>query len=171
MFLNPREQKDQYLRLYSNPSAVSGLSKLDGGGWQVRPNLHLAYFNSNWKQRWYPESTLSGRDYVRRWVQDVGCAGRRPRAAIADPSFGEWLVERGYVSASQVADLHTWLDGHTRQQIDIRPSVAIERSWALRDVQASDRAGVFTAEVHSAINEFLQAIGDPTLTRSQTVQV
>ena len=148
------ELTPEFTRVYSHPRAVDSLVALGDNGWTLRANFHLAFHNSNWKQRWYPANRMPAADYLRQWTMDLPNAGRFPRHEIEDPNFTRWLVERGYITDAEEDDLAIWLRGLRRQQVDVRPSLAIERSWA--NLPAA-------ADVRGAINEVLLALEEPIL--------
>lgn len=149
------ELKPQYSHFYGNPAAVDGLLALADRGWRVRANLHLAYFRCPPLQRWYPTMRISGFDYAGHWMRDLGSAGRKSRELVADPAFGHWLVDSGFIAVGELAGLRDWLNGHSRREIDVRPSMAVE--WRWDDPRPSVPA------VRRAIDEFLSAIREPAL--------
>ncbi|MEV6562974.1 hypothetical protein AB0M22_45155 [Nocardia sp. NPDC051756] len=149
------ELKPQYSQFYSNPSAVGGLLALADRGWRVDANLHLAYFRCPPRQRWYPPMCLSGYDYAHRWMQDLSPAGRKPREMVAGPAFGKWLVDSGFVTADELTGLRDWMDGHSRHDIDIRPSMAVKWYW--------DEPRPSVPAVRRMVDEFLTAIREPAL--------
>ncbi|MGW0178238.1 hypothetical protein [Nocardia sp. NPDC003345] len=155
------ELKPQYVPFYSNPTAIEGLLALEDRGWTVAANLHLAYHNARPFQRWYPPMASKAREYTQRWSADLEFAGRRPREVIADPAFGHWLVDRGHITPAALPGLRDWLDGHSRKQIDIRPSIAIERPLNGSSPGGADFVSV--RSVRTAIDEFLTAIHEPPL--------
>ena len=148
------ELKPQYTRVYTRPRVIESLTALGDAGWSLRANFHIAFHNSNWKQRWYPSNRMPASDYLRQWSTDLPNAGRFPRHEIEDPNFGRWLVERGYITDAEEDGLAVWLRGLRRQEVDVRPSLAIERSW---DVVPTG------SEVRAAINEVLVALEEPIL--------
>ncbi|MGW4331163.1 hypothetical protein ACWEKR_35465 [Nocardia sp. NPDC004573] len=149
------ELKPQYSHFYSNPAAVDGLLALANRGWQVRANLHLAYFRCPPHKRWYPAMRLSAHDYAHRWMRDLSSAGRKPRDVVADPAFGDWLVDGGFVAADELTGLQDWLDGHSRRDVDVRPSIAVE--WHCDEPRPSVPA------LRAAIDEFLMALRERSL--------
>lgn len=149
------ELKPQYSHFYSSPAAVEGLLGLTKRGWQVRPNLHLAYFRCPPHQRWYPAMPLSAEDYVRRWTRDLSMAGRKPREVVAHPAFGRSLVDDGFIDREALDGLQGWLYGHTRREVDVRPSIAVE--WRFAEASPS------VVAVRSMVAELLTAIEEPAL--------
>ncbi|MFE1592359.1 hypothetical protein [Nocardia sp. NPDC058705] len=149
------ELQPQYRHFYGNSAAVQGLLALAENGWQVRPNLHLAYHQCPPQRRWYPRMAMDAADYAHYWTHDLSSAGRKPRAEIDDPVFAEWLVDNGFVAPTELPGLQDWLAGHARTKIDIRPSMAIEWHWS--------ESHPSLPSVRAAVGEFLAAIREPAL--------
>lgn len=156
------ELMPQYARLYGNPDVLESLAALEDKGWILRANFHLAFHNSNWKQRWYPANRMPAPVYLWQWATDLPNAGRFSRYEVENPNFIRWLVERGYITDAEVSGLIIWLRGLSRQQVDVRPSLAIERSW---DSEPDP------AEVRDAINEVLTALDEPRLGQQRRPEV
>jgi len=162
----PAELRDQYKSVYSDPKKVDALIALtDNPAWHVQANFHLAYWRSSVPQRWYPTRHLLGPVYVQRWIEDFQDqrAGRRPREDIKEPSFRQWLVQRGYATESEMESLDEWADKLPMDHFDIRPSIQVTRSWQLADAVAQDSTGQFIAEVREAINQVLAALDERQL--------
>jgi hypothetical protein len=162
----PAELAPQYKRVYSDPKKAEALVSLtDDPAWQVFANFHLAFWRSSGPQRWYPARHLRGPVYVHQWIEDFSDrrAGRRPRDDLKDPSFRQWLVERGYASESEMESLDEWANKLPMDKFDVRPSIQVTRSWQFTDAVARDSTGQFTAEVHKAINQILAALDEPKL--------
>ncbi|GGK38400.1 hypothetical protein [Nocardia camponoti] len=147
------ELKPQYTHFYSRPKAVAGLLALADDGWRVTANLHLAYHNCPPLRRWYPTMQLSANEYANYWMGSLAAAGRKDRDEVANPAFERWLVDEGFVSAAEAANLRKWLAGHARQKIDIRPSIALER--------VCGPAELTVPAIQRVTNAFLSAIGEP----------
>ena len=148
------ELKSQFTRVYTRPEVIESLIALGDAGWTLRANFHLAFYNSSWQQRWYPSNRMPPADYLRQWTVDLPNAGRFPRHEVEDPNFARWLVERGYITDAEEDSLAAWVRGLRRQLVDVRPSLAIERSW---------HAVPSTSEVRAAIDDVLIALEEPVL--------
>lgn len=162
----PAELAPQYRRVYADPKKVENLITLcEQPGWELHPNFHLSYWLAAPDKRWYPVPTLSGPTYALQWIEDFKDkrAGRRDREAIADKSFTAWLVERSYATRSELASLTDWLQSMPREQADIRPSIAVRRTWRLNDAAARGGADAFSLDVQKAIGQVLEALGEPHL--------
>ncbi|MDT7766003.1 MAG: hypothetical protein QOC63_5423 [Mycobacterium sp.] len=161
----PAEVQTQYTRFYPTPKKVEAVIALaDYEGWEVNSNFHIAYWHAQPAHRWYPH--LGEPEYVRQWVVDFrrGRAGARSRQEVEDPSFGRWLVERGYATESELPTLDDWLNNHpTIEQFFIRPGVQVLRTWPLADPVGQVRWRVFVAEVREAIDRVLSALDEPKL--------
>lgn len=164
----PAEVQTQYTRFYSDPMKVEAVIALGGSeGWQVNSNFHIAYWHAQPAHRWYPDLSESGN--IRRWIVDFrrGCARARSRDEVEEPSFRRWLVERGYVSESEIPTLDSWLNDHpTVEQFFIRPGVRVLRTWVVTDTVSPERRSEFVAEVRDAVNQVLSALGEPKLSPS-----
>lgn len=161
----PAEVQTQYARFYPYPAKVEAVIGLaESEGWIVNSNFHIAHWHAQPAHRWYPQ--LGEPTCIRRWIVDFrrGRAGARSRQEVQDPTFRQWLVERGYVAESEVATLDDWLANHpTVEQFFIRPGVQVLRAWPLADMVAPDRRSEFVAEVRAAIDDVLSALGEPKL--------
>jgi hypothetical protein len=150
--------------VYSDPKNVEALVSLGSQpSWHVNPNIHLSFFRASPHNRWYPARHLDGSTYVQQWLEDLPRAGRRPRTEIEDPAFGAWLVDRGYADQADLATLEDWLKTYQSDKLDVRPSIAIERTWTSKEAVALDRTGALASQVRSAIDQVLSALGEPTL--------
>jgi hypothetical protein len=168
----PAELAPQYKRVYSDPKKVDALVALTKDpAWRIDANFHLAYWRSSVPQRWYPPTArlLPGPVYVQQWIEDVQDqrAGRRPREDLKDPSFRQWLMERGYASESEMESLDEWANKLPMDKFDVRPSIQVTRSWQFTDAVARDNTGQLTTEVHDAINQILAALDEPHLEEMQ----
>jgi O-acetyl-ADP-ribose deacetylase len=163
----PAELQSQYNRVYSDPAKVEGLIALgDEEGWELNSNFHLGFRFAGPQQRWYPERHLTGRVYVRQWIDDIrfGRAGGRTRQHLQDLSFRRWLLDRGYADDDEISTLDGWLSGLSPGiQFHIRPSIEIVRTWQSKDAPAQGRTGEFVAEVRDATDQVLLALGEPAI--------
>lgn len=75
------ELQPQYRHFYGNSAVVQDLLALAENGWQVRPNLHLAYHRCPPQRRWYPRMTVGAADYAHYWTHDC-----RPQDANPAPT-------------------------------------------------------------------------------------
>jgi hypothetical protein len=72
---------------------------------------------------------------VKQWVDDFrqharGCS----RADIEDPSFWQWLLDRGYADTADRTTFENWLSRQPlRRQIHVRPGIQIQRTWEFGD--------------------------------------
>jgi O-acetyl-ADP-ribose deacetylase len=163
----PAELKPQYTRVYSDPTKVEALITLvDHAELELHSNFHLAYRFAQPIQRWYPRRRLPGAQYVSQWIDDFrgDCAGARSRDQLADPIFSGWLVERQYAHESELASLDDWLASRpTRQQLHIRPSIEVLRTWPYAYAAEQDHQCEFVAEIREAIDRVLSALDEPAL--------
>jgi hypothetical protein len=162
----PAELKPQYERVYADPKKVEALVALAGQpNWYVAANFHLSYWLAAPAKRWYPRRQLTGPEYLRQWIDDFRDQrpGRRPRAELDDRGFRRWLTKRRYAAESELATLDVWRDALLRDHFDIRPSIAVTRSWQLAEAIARDRRNEFVTEVRAAIDWVLTALGEPEL--------
>ena len=102
---------------------------------------------------------------MQQWIEDFQDqrVGRRPREDVKDPSFRQWLTERGYASASEMESLDEWANKLPMDKFDVRPSIQVRRSWQFTDAAARDSTGQFTTEIHDAINQISVALDEPQL--------
>lgn len=166
----PAELARHYKALYGTPARVQALiDATTGQSWQLVANFHLAFPFSPAAQRWYPHSNLSGRDYVRRWVDDYsdGRARGCSLADIEDPAFFHWLIDRGYATSDDETSFEAWVNKQpSKRQVHIRPSVRVTRDWTFTDAAERDARGNLKTEVRDSINSVLAALGQPMLSAS-----
>jgi hypothetical protein len=87
-------------------------------------------------------------------------AGARTRDEVADFGHFRWLLDRGYAREDERDSLAEWLDSKPpRIQLHIRPGIQLVKEWPYDDVLAPSRRREFVAEVHSAIDRVLSALG------------
>ena len=92
---------------------------------------------------------------------------------MKEASFRQWLLQRDYADADDLATLDGWLNHLSPKiQFHIRPGHRILRTWHLQDAVSLDGKGEFTAEVRQAINQILATLEEPKLgaAHSRTVQ-
>jgi hypothetical protein len=165
----PAELAAQYKALFADPARREGLLDLAGRpGWTCTPNMHVAYRFATGPQRWYPrkQKQLPLATYFDQWTADLGHhgAGMRTKAQLKSAAFRKWTLDRGYADAADLADLRVWLDAKkSTTKFQIRPGIELKRSWAIKDATDLDRTGELLKRVHSAINDALTALNEPTL--------
>lgn len=166
----PGELKPQYTRLYSEMAAVEQvIEAAEESNWRIETNFHIAYRLASPTMRWYPRRTLTAPVYLRQWVGDfkAGRAGGRTRAQLDDPATRHWLVDSQYASEEELPTLDSWLDSVSPNiQFHIRPGIELTRSWPVGEAQSIEERTAFVADVRATINDFLIALGQPSLGQS-----
>lgn len=160
------ELAPQYARVYSDPQHIKALVALaNDPAWHIAPNFHLAYWQASGAQRWYPKSSLEGREYLQQWLADYqdGRAGRKLRPTLLEPEFRSWLMDHGYADAEQMEELDEWANRLPMDKFDIRPSVQVTHSWQWADAVTMDAEGRLVSEVRQAVSQLLQALREPSL--------
>jgi len=165
----PAELAAQYNALFDDPARRKGLLDLAGRpGWTCTPNMHVAFRFATGPQRWYPrkQKQLPLATYFDQWTADLGHhgAGMRTKAQLKSAAFRKWILDRGYADEADMADLRVWLDTKKpTTKFQIRPGMELKRSWPIKDATELDRSGDLLKEVHSAIDDALTALNEPTL--------
>ncbi len=161
----PAELKEQAEHLYKNPARVEALIRLLGQeGWVLRPNFHVSFFNAPGPARWYTDCTVSPEQYLRQWIEDAPEIGGCRRTKLEDPSFWDWLRQRGYASPEDRHGLKDLLDSNpTRQSFHIRPSIAVVKRWPMEEAKSLDKRGALCPAVRAAVDTVLGALEEPSL--------
>jgi hypothetical protein len=97
--------------------------------------------------RWAGED----RDYIRRWPNEE-----------VRPMLWPWLVERGYADP-QFDDLDWFLNGVRSRPVDLRPGIALTRSWPREAAEEADERGELTRQVQEALSDILARLDEPQL--------
>lgn len=161
----PAELTPQAKKVFGERERVERLVQLaNQPQWHIKPNIHLSFFRASPHNRWYPQPHLDGATYLMQWLEDLPRAGRRPRAEIESPEFAEWMVKRGYADEGDLVTLTEWLGTYANSKLDLRPSVAITRSWDMADAVQLDRTGALARQVREAIDDVLAILDEPALT-------
>ncbi|MDQ4045134.1 MAG: hypothetical protein M3173_06780, partial [Chloroflexota bacterium] len=121
----PAELKRQSQALYRTGRAERLLRLAQTDGWEVTPNIYLAYRGARTAaQRLYPTCDLPIDEYIRRWAGDhFSWVGGHSHDEIRTRLW-PWLRKHGYASAQDDDRLDAFLDGLGRRAAHLRPGVA-----------------------------------------------
>jgi hypothetical protein len=137
---------------------------VDGhGGWSGRPAPQLAFRFATVPQRIYLTSRLTLEHYVRQWVEDdlehVHSYARGELGRELMP----WLIERGYASSWDVAELPRFEQSLGARSAHLRPGLALRCAWPLGDAEDLDRRGELAPAIRTALGALLDALDEPPL--------
>jgi hypothetical protein len=160
--LFPGELKALAQHLYSDHRAERFVSAALAGGWLVRPNPHIAFFQAPVHQRLYLEPTIDLDQYVRLWEgSGLERIGGYWQGDLTE-SLWPWLKEQGCAKAEDDAVFGEFLQLlGDRRQAHLRPGLRAERQWPREEVVA--RGTSLAADVRAEVNRVLQAIDEPRL--------
>lgn len=155
----PAELKAQAEFLYKDGRALKMIGLARARSWEVRPNPHLAFFNSHPSQRLYMTPAISAEEYAQHWERaDARMIGRHPPDALKT-TLRPWLERRGYLAESDAAVLERFADILGRRRVDLRPGLSFKRRWDARGANERELADAIRGDV----NAILSAAGESTL--------
>jgi len=158
LILFPAETLGQARALYTDHAAVERLLALRERGWRLEPNFHFGYMQRGFA--WVP-TELGLEDYVALWLREIGSSGSVPKEAW--PQYLAWLRTEG-VMAERYQETFDRAFTHTdRESATPRPGLRLTRTWAIADAERLDTERRLVIEVRAAIEEALQALGEPSV--------
>lgn len=160
----PAELKAQALWLYTQPSRVARLGSLEGE-FELSPNAHLAYRWAAPPQRFWLETPFSVPEYLEFWSSEEGLS--RIRQHSADEVRRElwpWLIQHGFASADDEANLESFLERAGGRGVTPRPGVQVVKAWDYDEAVRLDGSdGVLSRQVLNGLNEIMAALDEPLL--------
>jgi hypothetical protein len=151
--------------LYSERRAEMFLSAAEAGGWLVRPNPHIGFWQSPPRQRLYLDpKTMALRQYVELW--EGSGRGRFGGYSQEDltRSVWPWLKAQGLATDADDSVLGEFLVLLTslRRQAHLRAGLYAKREWSREEIAGWPMTHV-ASEVRAELNRVLQSIGEPKL--------
>lgn len=162
-FTWPGELVPQARHLYDSGRAERLLGVAREAGWEVDARPHLAFRNSQPRQRLYTNPTIEIDEYVRRWA---GPDGRRVGAHDASTirnGLWPWLIARGYASVEDEQELAPFLSRLGKRPAHLRPGLRLLRRWERDEVATLRGRRRLAEEIRAAVNRLLRAVDDPPL--------
>jgi hypothetical protein len=159
----PAELKKQAEATYRTGRAkrILDFAAVAPAGWQVRPNVHLAYRFASVPQRIYLTCGLDLDEYVRLWVgEDFAYVGGHHCDQVR-PMLWPWLLERGYASRKDESQLPGFLNRLGRRDAHLRPGIRIQRTWSRAETASLDQRDALVGELRAAITESLGVLDEP----------
>jgi hypothetical protein len=154
LFTWPAELKKQALYLYGSGRENGSLRWHWRTGWDIATRPQLAFRMSPASERLYLTPTIGPAQYIAQWSgSDLRRVGRYEPAAIR-PILWPWLLDRGYASMGDEAELEPFL---TRLRVKeqeyafLRPGLRLLRRWSPEQVADLRAPGRLVAEVRTAV--------------------
>lgn len=162
-FTWPAELVPQANYLYSVDRAQRLLAAAREGGWSVDTRPHLAFWNSRPSQRLYSNPTIDVDEYVSRWAGPDGRRIGQHEAAAVRAGLWPWMLERGFASADDGAELDRFLTRLGNRPAHLRPGLRLLRRWSREEAETLKRRGDLADTIRSSVNDLLRAVSDPTV--------
>ena len=166
VFTWPAELKPQAERLYRGQRGHRLLEAASAAGWEVEPRPHLAFWYAKPSERLYLDATIGPEQYVQQMTRgDLSRVGQHLPATLTSDLW-PWLLARGYASRDDERYLEPFIE-RLRKRGDrpahFRPGLRLLRRWSREDATQLRAGGALAAEIRTALNTILAAMGDPTL--------
>ena len=158
----PAELKPQAQYVYSNARGEALVEAARAGGWNVRPNPHMGFFNSMARLRLYLDAGLDPGQYVRRWEGPDADQMRAYSPPEVRLSLWPWLKDRGYATDDDDKVLEDFLRILGRRKAHLRPGLHLDRRWSRDEVRGRSRQEL-AAEIRDAVNRVLRSLEEPPL--------
>ena len=150
--------------LYSEHRAEVFVSAAEAGGWLVRANPHIGFWQSPARQRLYLEPAIALGQYVELWEgPGRGRFGGYSQEDLTR-SVWPWLKEQGLATDADdsVLDEFLVLLASLRRQAHLRAGLYAKREWSREEIAGWPMTHV-ASEVRVEVNQVLQSIGEPKL--------
>jgi len=148
--------------LYSHQRAERLVRAAQEGGWIVRPNPHIGFWQAPTRQRLYLDPTIEVDPYVELW-EGPGW-GRFGGYSLEEltRSAWPWLKEQGLAEAKDDSVLGEFLLllSKLKRPAHLRAGLYAKREWSREELAAWPTSQV-ASEVRDAVNTLLVAIGEP----------
>jgi hypothetical protein len=164
----PAELKAQAEYLYVDGRGVAMVRAAGKHGWDVQPNLHIAFFTAPPSQRLYLSSEVDPEEYAERWEGSDGRQIGQHSSAELRQQLWRWLKQRGYASDEDEDVLEQFLSLLGRRPAHLRPGMRFRRRWDLSETDRLDSKDLARA-IRIDVNAILRAADDPPLPASSSV--
>lgn len=158
--LYPADTLGQAAEFFKRDAAIDGVRKLIAAqGWTVKPNFHFGHMQRGFC---WTTSDIDVEGYLRLWQQRIATEGNVPRRGW--DAYWEWLIEQRIAKAEDRPEFDRNFTDTARKSATPRPGLSLSRRWPLADAEGLDSRGAFVSSVREALEEALNAVGEPTLT-------
>jgi hypothetical protein len=156
--LFPGDTLEQAKILYADSDRLRRLLSLREHGWDIWPNFHFGHMAKGFV---WTTCGMCLDEYVDYWLGQIDSAGQVRRNHWK--KYFEGLIELGVASGSDREAFDRDFTRTQRSSATPRPGLGLERRWPFESASELDRSRRFGSEVHDAINEVLDALGEPTI--------